>query len=395
MAGDQFLLSGRQHDALYRFIEADHFSQTTPVDRPVAVILGGQPGAGKSRLLEACKADFAGGNVVSINGDELRYYHPQYRQIQKADERHFAELTDPHARPWTKQLFDRTIETRRNVVFEGTMREPGPITDTMRTLRAEGYQVVVRVIASNAADSMTGIHRRYEEQKAARGFGRWTPAASHDAAYAGMPATVGYIECKRLADRLEVFDRAGQLLYANRLADGHWAETPAAPAAIAAERALPVTADTLRQREAEWSDIFRLMAERRASADEFAMARQAAQVYVGLSPAVLERTAAKYERLDSMPNRAAPEVLPAQTEKAYRGPIVLITEQMVLQSVQEQGREVHVRHDRTSLNYRGGTLPTPGTQVEIRYPLARIGIVKDLERTSPVSRGIAPQDFER
>ncbi|MBD4092889.1 hypothetical protein GUH73_09490, partial [Xanthomonas citri pv. citri] len=76
--------------------------------------------------------------------------------------------------PWTKQLFDRTIETRRNVVFEGTMREAGPITETMRRLKEAGYYVVARVIAANERDSMAGIHRRYEEQKAAKGFGRWS-----------------------------------------------------------------------------------------------------------------------------------------------------------------------------------------------------------------------------
>lgn len=105
MTDRQFLLTAAKHAAIYRKIEAHHFSGTTPQDSPKVIILGGQPGAGKSGLLEASKQDFPGCNVVSINGDELRYYHPQYREIQKADERHFAELTDPHARQWTKQLF--------------------------------------------------------------------------------------------------------------------------------------------------------------------------------------------------------------------------------------------------------------------------------------------------
>ncbi|WP_423739630.1 zeta toxin family protein [Cupriavidus basilensis] len=57
--------------------------------------------------------------MVMIDGDELRYYHPQYQQIQSSDERHFAELTDPYARPWTKQPFDRTIDTRRTWYSKG------------------------------------------------------------------------------------------------------------------------------------------------------------------------------------------------------------------------------------------------------------------------------------
>jgi len=104
MTDRQFPLTAAKHAAIYRKIEDHHFSGTTPQDKPRAIILGGQPDAGKSGLLEASKQDFPGGNVVAINGDELRYYHPQYREIQKADERHFAELTDPHARKWRKAL---------------------------------------------------------------------------------------------------------------------------------------------------------------------------------------------------------------------------------------------------------------------------------------------------
>ncbi|MBD4245803.1 hypothetical protein GUH33_07935, partial [Xanthomonas citri pv. citri] len=88
-------MSTRKHTAAYEKIERHHFKDTAPADQPQAIILGGQPGAGKSGLLEASKQGFADRNVVTINGDELRYYHPQYRDIQKADERRFAELTDP------------------------------------------------------------------------------------------------------------------------------------------------------------------------------------------------------------------------------------------------------------------------------------------------------------
>lgn len=165
MAERQFLLTAAKHDTIYRKIEAHHFSATTPQDHPKVIILGGQPGAGKSGLLEASKQDFLDSNVVSINGDELRYYHPQYREIQKSDERHFAELTDPHARQWTKQLFDRAIETRRNIVFEGTMREAGPITQTMSRLRSSGYHVTARIIAASEHDSMAGIFDAMKSKK--------------------------------------------------------------------------------------------------------------------------------------------------------------------------------------------------------------------------------------
>ncbi|WP_050982881.1 zeta toxin family protein [Cupriavidus basilensis] len=87
----------------------------------------------------------------------------------------------------------------------------------MRRIKTASYQVVVRVIAANARDSLTGIYRRYEEQKVAKGFGRWSEAGAHDAAYRGMPATAEYVEQHRLADRVEVYDRVGRVRYANVL----------------------------------------------------------------------------------------------------------------------------------------------------------------------------------
>lgn len=280
MTDRQFLLTAVKHAAIYRKIEAHHFSGTTPQDSPKVIILGGQPGAGKSGLLEASKQDFPGCNVVSINGDELRYYHPQYREIQKADERHFAELTDPHARRWTKQLFDRAIETRRNILFEGTMREAGPITQTMARLKSSGYQITARIIAASEHDSVAGIFRRYEEQKAAKGFGRWSNIKAHNEAYVGVPVTVGLIEDRCFADRVEVYNRRGVLLYANTLEQGGWSQNPQGAAVIQAERNRCPTADEVRQRESEWSTVLTMMSARRAAEPDIQIVRDVAEKYL-------------------------------------------------------------------------------------------------------------------
>ena len=280
MTDRQFLLTAAKHAAIYRKIEAHHFSGTTPQDSPKVIILGGQPGAGKSGLLEASKQDFPGCNVVSINGDELRYYHPQYREIQKADERHFAELTDPHARQWTKQLFDRTIETRRNILFEGTMREAGPITQTMARLKSSGYQITARIIAASEHDSVAGIFRRYEEQKAAKGFGRWSNIKAHNEAYVGVPVTVGLIEDHCFADRVEVYNRRGVLLYANILEQGGWSQKPQGAAVIQAERNRCPTVDEVRQRESEWSTVLTMMSARRAAELDIQIVRNVAETYL-------------------------------------------------------------------------------------------------------------------
>lgn len=285
MEQNDFQLPKDRHDRIYQQIERQYFKGTLPSEQPEAVILGGQPGAGKSRLLEASKQGFSDGNVVSINGDDLRHFHPQAFAIQKKHERQFAELTDPDTRPWTKQLFDRTIDTRRNVVFEATMRETGPITETMSRLKADGYKVVARVIAANEQDSMAGIHRRYEEQKAAGGVGRWSSVQAHNDAYKGMPFTLEHIERNKLADRVEVYDRKGSMLYANELQGNEWKNPPGARTAVEAERARPRSADERRQMEGEWVQVLGMMAARQADQGQMKAVTETARQFGGLQAA--------------------------------------------------------------------------------------------------------------
>lgn len=182
---ESFKLSEADHDRYYRDIEADLLAPRRPVSHPRVVITGGQPGSGKSKLLEQSRKDFPDGNVVVINGDDLRAYHPKAEEIFNLDYKRFAERTDPDGREWTRKLFDRAIETWRNIVFESTMREAGPIAKTMERLRTEGYHLTAKVVATHERMSTTGIFRRYEEQKAEKGYGCWSELTSHDAGYEG------------------------------------------------------------------------------------------------------------------------------------------------------------------------------------------------------------------
>lgn len=88
----------------------------------------------------------------------------------------------------------------------------------MRRLKAAGYYVVARVIAANERDSMAGIHRRYEEQKAAKGFGRWSNVQAHNDAYKSVPATLEYIERHKLGYARQVPEK-GDAASLSRSAD--------------------------------------------------------------------------------------------------------------------------------------------------------------------------------
>jgi predicted ABC-type ATPase len=173
---------------------------TKPVGNPEIVILGGQPGCGKAGLISLSKELFPDGNVFILNGDELRKEHPHSSQILKQNEQHYATLTDVVVRDWTSRLFTHALETKRNIIFEGTMRTD-QICRTIEDLFHEDYKITIQVMAVS--------------EKAQIAYGRMTPLLSHQDAYHGLLQTIEKIEKDQMFDTLQVLNREKEVLYDN------------------------------------------------------------------------------------------------------------------------------------------------------------------------------------
>lgn len=155
-----YKLPSSQHSQIYQKIESIYFAGKSSVPNPQVIISGGQPGAGKSRLISLSRTKFPDGNVVVINGDVLRNYHPKAQEMQRAGDKDFAANTDADAREWTRQLLQSAVERKLNIIFESTMRDHGPISKTMEKLKEEGYHITTKVIATHSRNSTTGIYDR-------------------------------------------------------------------------------------------------------------------------------------------------------------------------------------------------------------------------------------------
>ena len=72
-------LSPEQHERIFqRRIVPQLTAHARAVELPRAIILGGQPGAGKSALQSVIEREFAAvGGVLAIIGDDLRAFHPK------------------------------------------------------------------------------------------------------------------------------------------------------------------------------------------------------------------------------------------------------------------------------------------------------------------------------
>jgi uridine kinase len=55
--------------------------------KPHLVVLGGQPGSGKSSAIEIIETKF-NSNIISLNGDDFKRFYPNYRAITRRSRPH-------------------------------------------------------------------------------------------------------------------------------------------------------------------------------------------------------------------------------------------------------------------------------------------------------------------
>lgn len=209
---DKYKLSESKHEKIFNRLKLNLFLGKTPVENPQIFILGGQPGAGKSVLTKRIHDTFNDPNVVVINSDDYRTLHPQAQEIFALYDKDFAAYTDPDVRVWGKRVFDEAIAGHYNIIFEGTMRTP-MICDTIKHLQAEGYKINILALAVPEVESRISIYARYQEQLDNYPLARFTSRFSHDAAYYGMLDTLRQIEDEHLYDTINVYNRAGDIVF--------------------------------------------------------------------------------------------------------------------------------------------------------------------------------------
>lgn len=239
---DKHQLSETKHEKVFERIKADVFAHAKTADHPVAVIFGGQPGSGKSAALSKAMAELVPrGSAVEIIGDDFRGYHPAFGRLMAQDDKTAAFYTDRDTGHWVEKAIAYAKQQRMNIVIEGTMRDSNKVAETMTSLRAAGYEIDARALAVNSRLSWQGVMQRYEKQKLDRGNGRMTAPHSHQAAYDGMPVTLKRIEREKLADRVTLYRRGAEVVYANTLQDGQWVQPPEAAQALERERNRPMS----------------------------------------------------------------------------------------------------------------------------------------------------------
>ncbi len=198
-------------------------SNPEPQREPEAVLLGGQPGAGKSTTAPQFHREFAGrGGLVWVTWDDFRPFHPAYERLLIERPADMPDVTRPAARWWQDRAAAYLLAGRYHTLLEGGFREPAAVLATAERFAEAGYAVRVCALAVPAVLSWLGIIERYARQVEVAGTGRWTTAASHDADYKGTAEVLGLAEASPAVSRISLLTR-DRLVYDNhRDPTGQW-----------------------------------------------------------------------------------------------------------------------------------------------------------------------------
>ncbi len=177
-------------------------------DPPRAIILAGQPGAGKGNLTRAANAEFESrGGAVSVDPDELRGFHPNVDSFRLQKPYTWADDTHPDASQWAKELREKAKDEHKNLILDTTLGDPAKAVELVKSLQKEGYQVEIRAMAVHQLESELGVDKRFSDGLEREGFGRYVPQKVRDQVYNDLPGVLDTVKRETSGVPISIYDR--------------------------------------------------------------------------------------------------------------------------------------------------------------------------------------------
>lgn len=229
---------------------------------PLAVLLIGQTGAGKTRTAPAIKEA-----MVRLRGDRrlahfvadtYKTYHPAYLTLLATHPALASPVTRTDARRWLVWAAAYATQHRADVLVESAPRHPADFADLVSFFFGASYRVEVAILAVPAALSRLEILTRFYEGLPEAGPQgglpiRLTPRNIHDESYAGLLEAAAFVDSSEGVEQVLVVRRDNMVAYVNECIgdQGFWKRELYIAEAVRAERERPLTLNE--KRDAEYS----------------------------------------------------------------------------------------------------------------------------------------------
>lgn len=197
---------------LQRTIRALTRGKTIP-DKPKAILLGGQSGAGKTVIHRIKQKEFQG-NIIIIDGDSYRSQHPNYLALQEKYGKDSVDYTKGFAGKMVESLVTELSYLGYNLLIEGTLRTVDVPKETAQLLKNKGYEVQLALIATKPKLSYLSTLIRYEELYAINpNQARATPKEHHDFIVNHLVDNTRQLEKLAIFERIQIYQRDRSCVY--------------------------------------------------------------------------------------------------------------------------------------------------------------------------------------
>ena len=175
-----------------------------PQEKPLAFILGGQPASGKSKLAKEFMGNFSNDNILFVNGDIYREFHPNRQELIN-NPLSYSKETQIFSNVFTENLIREAIENKYNIMVEGTMRNPQVPYNTAKMFKENGYEVEILAISAPSVFTELGLYNRYQEEINFQGWGRLAEIESHNSAVTGILSSLDLLYNEKAADKIHLY----------------------------------------------------------------------------------------------------------------------------------------------------------------------------------------------
>ena len=180
--------------------------------QPIAILLGGQSGAGKTTIHRLKQKEFQG-NIVIIDGDSFRSQHPHYLELQQEYGKDSVEYTKDFAGKMVESLVTELSGLGYNLLIEGTLRTVDVPKKTAQLLKSKGYEVQLALIATKPKLSYLSTLIRYEENP---NQARATPKEHHDFIVNHLVDNTRQLEELAIFETIQIYQRDRTCVYDSR-----------------------------------------------------------------------------------------------------------------------------------------------------------------------------------
>lgn len=179
---------------------------------PMAFIIAGQPGSGKTRMSSMIIEEY-GGNIIQSMSDNFRGFHPRFRKLMKKYGQYCAYFSMAQGQYLSDLTMKKAAEGRYHILQEGSLDNVAHTLEYISYLKDMGYEICVLLRACPKKESWKAIHQLFLQQRLkAPGLSRLITKDYHDKACMAFLSATNDLISQNLMDRLIIKSPKG-LLY--------------------------------------------------------------------------------------------------------------------------------------------------------------------------------------